>query len=246
MIHLLSASVEEVLLACAGLAVPVVDDADRRAAGRRRHPADRRTLAGRAALRLLASARLGRPAVDAAGLRIDRTCPTCGDQHGRPTTAGLALSSSTSGGRVLAAVGDPGEALGVDVQEVPPRLFPGFDRAALHPAERDGLPPVDGAPGRAARVRVWVGKEALLKAAGTGITGELARLRLGPLADGPHVGWGRVLEAGDTGPRAPGSLRYRSVPGGPGWAAALASSTPQPVERVRVADLVADAVDVPR
>ncbi|GMA27185.1 4'-phosphopantetheinyl transferase family protein [Arenivirga flava] len=175
MIDLLSAPVDAVLAAgermAGGDARKLVAPADLAAAEERVREEDRRrTLAGRLALRLLAGRRIcERPAA----LTVDRSCDRCGAPHGRPRLAGLSASTSTSGDRVLVAVGPPDAELGVDVQVVPERLWDGFDEYALHPSERRaGLDAAE-------RIRLWAEKEAVLKAAGHGLRAAPSRLRLG-------------------------------------------------------------------
>ncbi|TGO04714.1 4'-phosphopantetheinyl transferase family protein [Serinibacter arcticus] len=184
MITLLDASVTDVLAACARLtgAEQLVDDVDRAAAARRRRPEDsRRTLAGRAALRLLVAARTGRPAGRASEIVIDRRCRDCGAPHGQPRTAGLSLSTSGSGERVLVAVAPGSARVGVDVEAVTPTALggaAGLDDYALHPDERADV--VGTADADRARMQRWVEKEAVLKAAGLGLTLSPNAVRLAP------------------------------------------------------------------
>lgn len=184
MIDLLSASVAEVLRACdraAGVhdgtgAQRLVDDIDRSAVARRRRPDDaRRTLAGRAAVRLVAAARLGVDVADAASLTLVRTCTVCGVPHGRARGPGLTASSSSSYDHVLVAVADDAASVGVCVERIPERLFSTTDVVALHPAER-------GVPSRVAsaidlRIGRWVEKDAVRRSVGTGRESPLNMLR---------------------------------------------------------------------
>ncbi|MFE5776201.1 4'-phosphopantetheinyl transferase family protein [Brachybacterium sp. NPDC056505] len=150
-------------------------------AGARRGAHAERTLAGRVALRLLLAHVLGAPAAEAPLLPIERTCDVCGEPHGRPRTAGAALSGSASGPHVLVAVAaceDGAEEpppLGVDIQELPRTLWDGFDAAVLHPDEH-----LTESAGPRARVDLWTRKEAVLKAAGVGLRIDPHRLRLVP------------------------------------------------------------------
>lgn len=200
MIELLSARVDEVLAGARTCA----STQDHRAAERRRTPElQRRTLAGRAALRLLAARSLGVSTADASTLPIDRRCLDCDEPHGRPTMGGLALSSSTSGDRVLVAVAAFDEAsphrvdLGVDVEEIPQQLWHGFDEYALHPIERRDVPAVQSGAGVAHRLALWTQKEAVLKATGDG-------LRVSPAT---------VHFSGEVRARVPARARWRRAQG---------------------------------
>lgn len=150
----------------------VVDSVDRGAANRRHRPRDaRRLLAGRAALRLLANYRMGRVPVAAARVKVTRKCVRCGGPHGQPVLQDATASTSTSGDRVLVAVGPRSGFLGVDIEEVPGDIFEGFDDFTLHPAESQS-------PDIGCRIETWVRKEAALKASGTGLNTPPRTIRL--------------------------------------------------------------------
>ena len=129
--------------------------------------------------------------------RIDRTCPDCAEQHGKPVLdhPDLHVSSSHAAGLAVVAVTDVGP-VGVDVEKADAAGFPGFDGVALAPGET----------GDAARI--WTRKEAVLKATGEG-------LRTDP----------RTVVV--TGEREPvrGAALY-DVPVPEGWCASLAVVTP--------------------
>ncbi|WP_053385666.1 4'-phosphopantetheinyl transferase family protein [Leucobacter japonicus] len=231
MIELLSARVDDVLAgaeACASAQ-------DHRAAARRRTPElQRRTLAGRAALRLLAARCLGVSTDNAGELPIDRTCLDCDEPHGRPTMSGLALSSSTSGDHVLVAVAADDEAsahpvdLGVDVEVIPHQLWPGFDEYALHPSERDRVPGFDSLAGIAARVRLWTQKEAVLKATGDGLRVSPATVHCGAasrVGARPTTPWRRAQGVGEGSSAADiRSISVRTLMLGDDTRAAVATS----------------------
>lgn len=117
-------------------------------------------------------------ALGVAGIR--HTCPTCGaTDHGRPTADdGRALSRARCDGVVLAATGDG--PLGVDVERIG---TPAPAGVVAHPSET-------GDP-----LRLWVRKEALLKATGLGLLvapesfwiGEDGRPSPIPSYDGPPL-----------------------------------------------------------
>lgn len=100
--------------------------------------------------------------VDASSIRVGRLCPRCGsDRHGRPwASGGVDVSLSRSHDLLVTAVSTGGP-VGVDVEsvdDVDARWDPAL---VLHPDER-----ADTADERAT---VWCRKEAILKAAGTGL-----------------------------------------------------------------------------
>lgn len=163
-------------------------DLERRA--RLRRVADRQRLTvGVALVRLVVGAGVGVPA---AQLEIDRTCPECGGQHGKPrlpTVPDVHFSVSHSGGCVAVAVlrGSP---VGVDVEEVGRFDASELDAMAGHtlaPEERAELarqPPQDRAR---AFTTYWARKEAIVKATGVGIATSLDQLVVSPPSSPPRV-----------------------------------------------------------
>ena len=127
-------------------------------------------------------------------LRFDRTCGACGGQHGRPTVIGhpdVHVSLSRADGFVAVAVARD-HPVGVDIEVIGRTGFVGFPGVALHPEERDEPPDSDAR----ARLRAiaWARKEAALKALGTGLRTDPARVRTPPsgtptdlLGDGARV-----------------------------------------------------------
>ncbi|MFC7430034.1 MULTISPECIES: 4'-phosphopantetheinyl transferase family protein [unclassified Agrococcus] len=221
----------------------LVDDADREAADAKVRADDaRRTLAGRAALRMLVAARAGIPVARAASLPVDRTCVRCGAPHGQPRIDGLSVSTSTSGGHVLVAVGAGEARVGVDVELLRTELWTGFDEYVLHPEERGAVPA--GEAGVAHRIRVWAEKEAVLKAAGLGLRAAPARLRIsGVETPGGWPTGAGVLDPGAWRPVASTDVReaagswVTSVDVGEDAWGVLAASAPQPIRRWVAADL---------
>jgi len=128
---------------------------------RLRRPEDRAAYrAAHVLVRRCAARLLG---VDPADLVLRQECPGCGGTgHGRPVLAGLpgvGLALSHSGAHV-AAVAVHGRC-GVDVEDLPGERVP--DRV-LAPAERDWLAHGEGRDTPDAALRLWVRKEALVKA----------------------------------------------------------------------------------
>lgn len=237
MIDVLAASVDEVLAAAEPLGgvEALVSDSDLAAARARvAQTAQRRTLAGRLALRLLVSARLDRDPRQARSLHIDRGCPDCGEQHGRPSLSGLSVSTSTSGTRVLVAVAESDARIGVDVEVVPDELWSGFDAYTLHPDE-------DVDDGVAARIARWSEKEAVLKAAGVGLRLEPSAFRIAAEA----VAAGMPSGAGVLDPGAWRAVERTSTPAVMALSvtalrlddasrAAVAATVPQPLRLSRL------------
>ena len=148
----------------------VLNDAEHaRLSGFQYAPARRSFVAGRALLRIVAGARLGVPPWR---VRIDSTCARCGDQHGRPRlvdASDVDLSVAHCAGRVVVAVADRTR-VGVDVEPRTAAAFDGFDDVALSARERAHIGSLPIRDRVAIRTRMWVHKEAALKASGQGLT----------------------------------------------------------------------------
>ncbi|MGP5071006.1 4'-phosphopantetheinyl transferase family protein [Arthrobacter rhombi] len=193
----------------------------------RRHVADRdgtRALAARALARLLGARVLGLAPITAGQLQgTVAACATCGAPHGKPGLEGLGTNWSRSGNWIMAAAALPSAGpVGVDIERIPDRLFGGFDEHCLTTAERGSLPAQDVA----ARLRLWVAKEALLKACGSGLSIPPAAVRTAP-APGLEPG-----AAPGVGPHILDDLSVQEVPAASGHAAAVAARpglTLQPV-----------------
>lgn len=93
---------------------------------------------------------------------IDRQCPDCERQHGKPVLDHPThhVSTSQSQGLSVVAVCDDGP-VGVDVERIDATRFEGFDDVALAPGER--------AHDDRERAVLWTRKEAVLKATGEGL-----------------------------------------------------------------------------
>ncbi|MFI9382578.1 4'-phosphopantetheinyl transferase family protein [Kutzneria sp. NPDC052558] len=172
------------------LLLAAVPEAEQRRAGRYRQRLDRqRSLTGAWLLRTAVAAITGdRPSE----VLLDRTCADCGQQHGRPrlpASVGVEVSVSHAGDRVAVALTRLGE-VGVDVEFAP---LPGhFDHELaeniLSPRELS-IVERSGDPGADFR-RLWVRKEALLKATGHGLRMPMSRIEVSPAADPPAlVAW---------------------------------------------------------
>ena len=106
--------------------------------------------------------------VSAAAIVVVHECPGCGSNaHGRPRLLPTAtvrypaqVSLARAGALSVVAITDAGP-VGVDVEVEGAADFTGFEDVALHPGERATTPPDP--------TRVWVRKEALLKAYGLGL-----------------------------------------------------------------------------
>ena len=130
-------------------------------------------------------------------------------EFGKPSVDGVEFSLSHTGSVVLIGLGDL--PLGVDVEKVPEERAVQQVGSSFHPreaAELLGLP-ADERPG--AFARVWVRKEALLKAIGTGLSRGISR---------DYVGTGTVPGTPVSGLR----IHDVALPGLPGHRAALCTT----------------------
>ncbi|MCG3041311.1 hypothetical protein L7D48_12190 [Streptomyces sp. S1A] len=190
-------------------AYAVLDEVERARVARFRRETDRRRYVGaHLAYRTILGQRLG---VAPHEVRFRRLCGQCGDEgHGKPTPFapdGTALSASLShsGAYALVAVCDePDVPVGVDIERVRPQM------------DWAGIPCVQG--GRNTHgFEQWTRAEALIKAAGTGLS------RTPPRYTGRVFGPWRAAHV-------PGSGRewfVRSVHSPGGYAASLASGDPR-------------------
>jgi 4'-phosphopantetheinyl transferase len=193
------------LTAAAGLRVWLTA-ADAARAARYHQAVDRdRAVASSGLLRLAAAELAG---VDPAELTVVRRCRTCGGggDHGRPvavtpdgeTMPGVHLSSAHAGGLVLVAASREAP-VGIDLEPLDgagPDSWT-IERIALTPGERASLEGLAGADLDRARLRLWVRKEAVLKATGHGlavaphlvdVAGPVGRWRADPAAPVGHQG----------------------------------------------------------
>ncbi|WP_062520624.1 4'-phosphopantetheinyl transferase superfamily protein [Demequina silvatica] len=120
---------------------------------------------------------------------LGRRCPRCGSvDHGAPVVRSpvldVAVSLSRTDGLVVAAAARGVAGVGVDVEASGTVLAAGLADVALAPGESPD-------PGRDGLLRTWVRKEAVLKAAGTGLATDPRTVRLEAchVAAGPAGPW---------------------------------------------------------
>ncbi len=108
---------------------------------------------------------------------VSHSCPQCGSaDHGRPALAGrpevsVSISRARDGSRVVAAACDSTR-IGIDIEGVGAADFEHFSSIALHPREH--------CANSTERTRLWVRKEAILKAEGTGLARDPRTIALAP------------------------------------------------------------------
>ena len=239
-----STGVEAACLGLGGLDA-FLAPAEAASAGRFRRAEDRLDYsASHALFRLLAAWQLGLGPDAAAGLEVRRRCSSCGGtDHGKPGVEGVGLSLSRSHGAVMAAAGPAGTSLGADIEKVPARVFDGFDDFAVAPGELDGTghdsfvsADADGARMRdadGARMRLWVAKEAVLKAAGLGLALDPASLRLLP------AGSPGLFRAECPHNASVQGLLSCAVPAAEGYVAAVSAAGGLPPRRLSLAEIFA-------
>ncbi len=156
--------------------VDLLDDHEQDRLTRLRQQADRdRFVLGAAVLRGLVA---GLEQTDPRLVALDRTCPSCAAQHGPVTTPGRSwhCSVSHSGPFAVAAVLAAGDAttVGVDLETTCPP-----DWNTLLP---DVLAPGEAAPAdESGFLRIWVRKEAVVKATREGLSRPLSSVDLAAL-----------------------------------------------------------------
>jgi len=158
----------------------LLDDAEHSRAGTFRSPTQRnRFLAGRIALRQHISELTDE---DPQALTAAYVCPSCrnhnSQDHGKPRynlpngtgAPGVSLSRSGDWCLLAASTDNSITGIGVDIEQRAAADFDGFPNVALTPNEHTHLADVHPELKVAFQTRLWVRKEAVLKALGTGLT----------------------------------------------------------------------------
>jgi 4'-phosphopantetheinyl transferase len=152
-----------------------------------RRPEDRyRFVTGCVLLRLLLGELLD---VDPGGVPLVRSCPSCGRSHGKPRLSGREgwdFSVTHSGDRVGVALAR-WRPVGVDVERVVPAAVEDIVDHLLTDEEARDLAEVPADLRATAIIRVWVRKEALVKAIGIGLRTELTGFAVGSPLRPPRV-----------------------------------------------------------
>ncbi|MGM0698088.1 MAG: 4'-phosphopantetheinyl transferase family protein [Actinomycetota bacterium] len=205
-------------------------------ADRFRRPSDRAAFRGAHLIfRLMAARRLGVDLDEAGDLEITRRCRTCGGPHGKPTVPGAELSLSRSNGAVAIASAPGTSPIGVDIEQVPPDVFSGFDDYVLGPAETltEGGDPVRQ------RVDLWVCKEAAVKTTGHGLSVPPSDIEIMDLPSGigPHGQWTATIAA--PGNSELDALNISRLTCPRPYVAALCSADRLPVEAVGLEEILA-------
>jgi 4'-phosphopantetheinyl transferase len=196
----------------------LLDEAERGRHAALLRPADReRFVLGCAIARIVLGRHLS---MAPASVPLDRTCSTCGRQHGKARTdidgQQVQMSVSHSGDFVL--VGFHRQArIGVDIETI--RCHPGIAdmaRLALSPRELVEFARLEPRAHAVAFATYWTRKEAIVKATGRGLRTRLAAITVTP----PHVQAG-VLGSNceDVEPR---TMQLHDLAIAPGYAAAIA------------------------
>jgi 4'-phosphopantetheinyl transferase len=150
-----------------------LDVREREALNRLSRAEDRaRYVAAHALLRLLV-ARTWR--IEPAAVAVTASCSRCHSAHGRPIVTpppgrpALHVSVAHAGDRVVVAATQLGP-VGVDVEESSSVRFAGFADVALAASEQRSLAHLPSDQQMQGRTRMWVRKEAVLKATGDGLS----------------------------------------------------------------------------
>ncbi|MFF5207104.1 4'-phosphopantetheinyl transferase family protein [Streptosporangium sp. NPDC000396] len=204
-----------------------------RASGFHREPDRRRFLTACWLLRTTAAAQLD---VSPADVPIDRRCSGCGKPHGkthiRTATAQLHASVSHSANRVAVALSTAGP-VGVDVEEVPSGPVGELAQCALSPAEQVALRELPERDHNIAFAKMWVRKEAVLKATGHGLRIPPEQVEVsGPQEKPALLSWPLDI--------SPDTVRMRTLDPGDGYVgvvAVLADGLPITVSEVDATDL---------
>jgi 4'-phosphopantetheinyl transferase len=188
-----------------------------------RRPADAaRFLLGATMVRVLGARHLALP-VDR--VAVDRSCATCGRQHGRVRLPGTQLEVSIShSGDLVGVAAHLGAPVGLDVERHAGRLeVDVLCRHVLAPAEGTRLATFPEADRTAGLLRYWTRKEAIVKCTGDGLRTELTTV----VVSAPDEPAALVSWAGR--PDAVSNLRLYDLPTRDAHLAAVAVWRRQPV-----------------
>jgi 4'-phosphopantetheinyl transferase len=155
-------------------------------------------------------------------VRIERTCVTCGRQHGRPVLVDapeIALSVSYSSDEIVVAVARR-QVLGVDLERVVPVPIDQIAREFCV-GERDSLLKVSHARRLEAFFVLWTRKEAVAKATGWGLAFGLDRFEVAAPLAAP-----RITRAAAELPKMADWL-LEDIARPPGWACSIAYAPPR-------------------
>lgn len=208
--------------------VEQLDPRERQRWFRLHHEADRARFVSGVLLQRLALRQM--TGVDVA---LTRCCPGCsGDDHGPvtpepPFDLSWSISLSHSGERVVVAVTEASNPVGVDVEQIRPR-DPGVVRAVLTPAEcSEAARAQDESLDFATR---WVRKEAVLKATRDGLNVPLRDLEVTGAGRPPELlSWSAATRPATLIPRW---VAMSAVETGVGYVACVAVLTRRPVRLV--------------
>ncbi|WP_106348133.1 4'-phosphopantetheinyl transferase family protein [Antricoccus suffuscus] len=163
-------------------------------------------------------------AIPQSSICIGKRCATCGStDHGKPylvNAPGQAISIAHAGDWTVVA-SYAGPSLGIDLESTDHPMLEPSDLLTVSEARRVGeLPAVDRSD---ALRRLWVRKEAVVKATGTGLAVPLASIALEQYDERHYLASGRLLER---------PMRVIDVPMGTEFDCAVAIPADQGFERV--------------
>jgi 4'-phosphopantetheinyl transferase len=207
-----------------------LDDRELQRAGAFGRPEDRaRFVLGCALTKMIVGWHLSTPPGD---ISLDRTCPQCGRPHGKPRVvagdSAVEVSVSHAGQLVVVAL-HPHAPVGIDVELIGAALdYDEIARVALSAPEAARLSRLPAEHRASAVATYWVRKEAYAKALGVGLRFPLSRITVSAPDEPPRV-------IATDAPERAAKIQMRDLAVLPGYVAAVAVLTPEPV-RVRVGD----------
>jgi 4'-phosphopantetheinyl transferase len=119
---------------------------------------------------------------------IDRTCPRCGEPHGKPKALNSEWEFSvTHSGDYVVVAFCHGLPVGIDLEAAAVNRSQTTWSAVLTPRELDSLQAIDPALQHRAFLRYWTRKEAILKCLGVGLTIEPQQLEVSSPTEAPAI-----------------------------------------------------------